>query len=104
MSIFTSFEERYPEKGMIVSSGKNIATEICAGSRCAPKKITVEIYTKEPAEIILDGDRCKTKKQDYGICYCSRSRSSNTRVSHFKEIIIPAGVEFYVNIYGSGTK
>ena len=104
MSTFTSFEERYPEKGMIVSSGKNIATEICAGSQCAPKKITVEIYTKEPAEIIVDGDRLKTAKQDYGLCYCSKSRSGNTRVSHFKEILIPAGVEFYVNIYGSGTK
>lgn len=104
MSIFTSFEERYPEKGMIVSSGKNIATEIRAGSQCAPKKIAVEIHTKEPAEIIVDGDRLKAMKQDDGGCYCSKSRSGNTRVSHFKEIIIPAGIEFYVNIYGSGTK
>lgn len=104
MSIFTSFEERYPEKGMIVSSGKNIATEIRAGSQCTLKKIAVEIHTKEPTEIIVDGSRLKTMKQDDGGCYCSKSRSGNTRVSYFEEIIIPAGVEFYVNIYGSGTK
>ena len=104
MSIFTSFEERYPEKGMIVSCGKNKATEIRTTSKCTPKNIAVEIHTKEPTEIIVDGSRLKTMKQDDGGCYCSKSRSGNTRVSYFEEIIIPAGVEFYVNIYGSGTK
>jgi len=96
-----TFSTSYPEAGTKISDGSNIAAEIFTAKRSELNAFTLEFFTKEAAEITVDGEKFTTKKQETGGYGYSKSRSGNFCVRIPKEIYIPEGVEFRVELYGS---
>lgn len=105
VTTFGSFE--YPANGgwKKETGEKNIASEL--GIRTGRyTSYTIEIETKKPTEIKLDGDSMKTARIEAtpDIYLCKRNRRGSPSARGVSELIIPAGVEYRVRVTGTGER
>lgn len=105
VTTFGSFE--YPANGgwKKEASEKNIAPELDVRTG-RYTSYTIEIETKEPVEIKLDGDSMKTARIEAtpDIYLCKSNRRGSPSAFGVSELIIPAGVEYRVRATGTGKR
>ena len=104
-TIFGSFE--YPNNGGWGKelSEKNIAPDLAIRSG-KYTSYTIEIETKEPAEIKIDGDVVKTTRMEASpdIFYRAIKRRGLPSARGVSEFIVPAGVEYRVFFTGTSKR
>lgn len=104
-TIFGSFE--YPANGgwKTETNEKDIAPEL--GIHTGKyTNYTIEIETKEPAEIKLDGDVVKTTRKEAApdIYHRIIGRRGSPSARGVSELIVPADIEYRVHITGTSKK
>lgn len=107
MAVTTFGSFKYPANGgwKKETSENNIAPEL--GIRTGRyTSYTIEIETKEPAEIKLDGDVAKTTRIEAtpDIYHRTLSRRGSPSARGVSELIIPAGIEYRVRVTGTGER